>query len=313
MLSYALRRLIWMIWVLAIVSILSFLLVHLAPGDVARVIGGIKASEETIQKIREQLELDKPIPLQFIYFLKKLFTGELQSLYARRSVFEIIMYKLPVTASVALGALVVALLIGFPLGLIAAVKQGSWVDRIGVMTATLGVSIPTFWLGMNLILLFAVQLKWLPSGGFVRITEDFGGWVRSIIMPSFSLGFVQAALLARMTRSCVLEVLKEDYVTTARAKGLRESIVLLRHALRNAMITIITVVGLIFGLLLGGAVVTEQVFTLPGVGRMVVEAVSRRDYPTVQGVLIFIAFAYASVNLLVDLVYAFLDPRIRYD
>jgi peptide/nickel transport system permease protein len=166
---------------------------------------------------------------------------------------------------------------------------------------------------MNLILFFAVQLKWLPSGGFVRITEDFGGWLRSIIMPSFSLGFVQAALLARMTRSCVLEVLKEDYITTARAKGLRESFVLLRHALRNAMITIITVVGLIFGLLLGGAVVTEQVFTLPGVGRMVVEAVSRRDYPTVQGVLIFIAFAYAAVNLIVDLVYAFLDPRIRYD
>ncbi|MBW1695782.1 MAG: ABC transporter permease [Deltaproteobacteria bacterium] len=313
MIAYILRRLIWMMWVLTIVSILSFLLVHLAPGDVARVIGGIKASEETIQKIREQLELDKPLHLQFVYWLKKLFTGELQSLYARRSVFEIIMYKLPVTASIALGALVVALVIGFPLGLIAAVKQGSWLDRIGVMTATLGVSIPTFWLGMNLILFFAVQLKWLPSGGFVRITEDFGGWVRSIILPSFSLGFVQAALLARMTRSCVLEVLKEDYVTTARSKGLRESVVLLRHALRNAMITIVTVIGLIFGLLLGGAVVTEQVFTLPGVGRMVVEAVSRRDYPTVQGVIIFIAFAYASVNLIVDILYAFLDPRIRYD
>ncbi|MBW1962268.1 MAG: ABC transporter permease [Deltaproteobacteria bacterium] len=313
MIAYILRRLIWMMWVLTIVSILSFLLVHLAPGDVARVIGGIKASEETIQKIREQLELDKPLHLQFVYWLKKLFTGELQSLYARRSVFEIIMYKLPVTASIALGALVVALVIGFPLGLIAAVKQGSWLDRIGVMTATLGVSIPTFWLGMNLILFFAVQLKWLPSGGFVRITEDFGGWVRSIILPSFSLGFVQAALLARITRSCVLEVLKEDYVTTARSKGLRESVVLLRHALRNAMITIVTVIGLIFGLLLGGAVVTEQVFTLPGVGRMVVEAVSRRDYPTVQGVIIFIAFAYASVNLIVDILYAFLDPRIRYD
>ena len=172
MLAYALRRLIWMMWVLTIVSILSFLLVHLAPGDVARDIGGIKASEETIQKIREQLELDKPIPIQFIYFLKKLFTGELQSLYARRSVFEIIMYKLPVTASVALGALAVALLIGFPLGLIAAVKQGSWVDRIGVMTATLGVSIPTFWLGMNLILFFAVQLKWLARERFVPAQID---------------------------------------------------------------------------------------------------------------------------------------------
>jgi peptide/nickel transport system permease protein len=313
MLSYAVRRLIWMLWVLTIVAMLSFLLVHLAPGDVARVIGGQKASEETVQRIREQLELDKPLHLQFVYWLRKLFTGELKSLYARRSVFEIILYKLPVTASVALGSLVVAILIGFPLGLIAAVKQGSWADRMGVMTATLGVSIPTFWLGMNLILLFAVHLDWLPSGGFVRITESFWGWVKSIIMPSFSLGFVQAALLARMTRSCVLEVLKEDYITTARSKGLRENVILLRHALRNAMITIITVIGLIFGLLLGGAVVTEQVFTLPGVGRLVVEAVSRRDYPTVQGILIFIAFSYATVNLIVDLMYALLDPRIRYE
>jgi peptide/nickel transport system permease protein len=312
MVSYTIRRLLWMLVTLGLVSILAFLLIHLAPGDIASEIAGDYASEESIETIRENLGLNRPLHIQYIEFIRKLLTGELNSLTARTGVIQIILYKLPVTASIALGSFIVALFIGIPLGFASAVWENSWIDRLGMVIATVGVSVPAFWLGMNLINWFAIKLPWLPSGGFVHITDDVVGWVRSITLPSISLGFAQAALLARMTRSSLLEVLRDDYVRTARAKGLNERTVIVKHALRNSIITIVTVVGLIFGILLGGSVITEQVYTLPGVGRLIVQAVARRDYPTVQGILIFVAFVYANVNLLVDLTYAFLDPRIRY-
>jgi peptide/nickel transport system permease protein len=301
-----------MVGVLIIVAIMAFSLIHMAPGDPARVLAGDKGTEERVEKIRHQLGLDKPLHTQFLSWVRKLFTNELRSIYSRRPVMTLILYKLPVTASIAMGAFVVCLIIGFPLGLISAVHEGTWIDRLGVVIATIGVSAPSFWIGMNLIVVFAIYLHWLPSCGFVHISESFLGWLRSITLPALSLGFAQAALVTRMTRSSVLEVLNDDYVRTARAKGLEEKIVLLKHVVRNAMITIVTVIGLVFALLMGGAVVTEQVFTIPGLGRLIIEAVTRRDYPTVQGVVLFIAFFFTAVNLMVDLLYAFLDPRIKY-
>ena len=312
MFSYVLRRLISLLGVMAIVAVLAFLLIHITPGDPAQVMLGEEATEEGIARVRAQLGLDEPLHVQFYQWFEKLFTGDLVSIYTRQPVLETIVSRLPVTASVSLGALVVAVVIGFPLGLLAAVFRGTWIDGVGIVIASLGVAIPTFWLGMNMIFLLSVTLRWLPSGGYVPLAESPIGWLKAIAMPAFSLGFVQAALLARITRSCVVDVLKEDYVRTARSKGMRERVIVLRHALPNAFNTILTVIGLIVGLLMSGAVVTEQVFTLPGIGRLLIEAVTARDYTVVQAVIILAAFTYAFINLIVDLLYAFVDPRITY-
>lgn len=312
MFSYIVRRLVSLVGVMALVAVLAFLLIHITPGDPAQVMLGEEATAEAIERVRAQLGLDAPLHIQFVQWFDKLFRGELMSIYTRQPVVEAIMSRLPVTASVSLGALLVAVAIGFPLGLLSAVYRGTWIDGLGMVIASTGVAIPPFWLGMNMIFLLAVTWQWLPSGGYVPFGESPVGWVKSIAMPSFSLGFVQAALLARMTRSCVVDVLNEDYVRTARSKGIRERLVVLRHALPNALNTILTVIGLIVGLLMSGAVVTEQVFTLPGIGRLLIGAVTNRDYTIVQAVIIFAAFTYALINLVVDLLYAFVDPRITY-
>jgi peptide/nickel transport system permease protein len=219
---------------------------------------------------------------------------------------------LPVTVYLATYSLLISIFVGVPLGVVAAVRRGKWVDRLASMLAVVVLSMPSFWLGLNLIFIFAVELRWLPSSGFTPLSEGVVASIKSLTLPAISLGMVQAALITRMTRSSMLDVLGQDYTRTARAKGLPERIVIYRHALKNAMIPTLTVIGLVVGILLGGAVIIEEVFSLPGIGQLVVTAVTRRDYPTVQGAIFFVAFMYLIVNQLVDVAYRLVDPRIKY-
>ena len=314
MLSYVIRRLLGLIPVLILVAIAAFLLVYLVPGDPAMVMLGSDASPQQLQALRTQLGLDRSMPEQFVLWVGQVLRGNLgESFFLGRPVTQALLERLPATLQLAVLSLFFALLIGIPSGLLAAVRQNTWWDQIVMAVAIGGVSIPSFWLGLALILVFSVTLGWLPSGGYEPLWEDFWGGLRALILPSISLGVMQAALIARMTRSSMLEVLRQDYVRTARAKGLHHWTVIVRHALKNAMIPIITTTGTAFGVLLGGAVVVETVFTYPGLGRLVVLAVQRRDYPLVQGALLMISVIYVMVNLLVDMLYGAFDPRIKYE
>lgn len=312
--AYVVRRLLGLIPVMLLVAVMSFLLIHIVPGDPAMVMLGNEASPEQVQALRQDMGLDRPLPAQFALWVSHVVQGNLgESIFLGRSVAQALTERLPATLQLALLALVLAVVIGIPAGLIAAVKQNTVWDQAVMVTAMAGISIPSFWLGLALILVFSVQLRWLPSGGYVPLWEDFWGSLRTLALPAVSLGFMQAALIARMTRSSMLEVLRQDYIRTARSKGLGQRVVITKHALKNAMLPIITVIGTAFGVLLGGAVVVETVFTYPGLGRLVVLAVQRRDYPLVQGALLLIALIYVLVNLIVDLLYCAFDPRIQYD
>jgi peptide/nickel transport system permease protein len=296
------------------VAITSFVLVYLVPGDPAMVMLGSDATPEQLQSLRAQMGLDRSLPEQFILWSGQALRGNLgDSFFLGRPVTQALLERLPATMQLALLSLLFSLLIGIPAGIVAAVRQNSWWDQVVMVTAMGGISIPSFWLGLALILLFSVQLGWLPSGGYVPLWEEFWRGLQVLILPSVSLGFMQAALIARMTRSSMLEVLRQDYVRTAKAKGLAGAHVILRHALKNAMIPVITTIGTAFGVLLGGAVIVEIVFTYPGLGRLVVLAVQRRDYPLVQGALLMTSVIYVGVNLLVDLLYSVFDPRIKYE
>ncbi len=312
MIRYTIRRLIALIPALALVAVLTFLVIHIVPGDPAGAMLGTEATAERIAQLRQQLGLDKPLPQQFVEWLSRALRGDLgQSFYLRQPVTESLMERLPLTLTLASFALAVSLAIGIPAGIIAAIFQNRPADAGVMAVAVLGISFPSFWLGLNFIYLFGVVLRWFPTGGYVPLTENLTAGLRHLCLPSVSLGILQAALIARITRSSMLEVLRQEYVRTARAQGLAEARVIVRHALSNAMISIITVVGLAFGILLGGAVVIETVFTLPGIGRLVVNAVARRDYPIIQGALLMAATSYIIVNMVVDLLYAYFDPRIR--
>jgi peptide/nickel transport system permease protein len=314
MILYVVRRLLGVVPVLALVAITSFLLVYLVPGDPAMVMLGSDATPEQLQSLRAQMGLDRSLPEQFILWSGQALRGNLgDSFFLGRPVTQALLERLPATMQLAMLSLLFSLLIGIPAGIVAAVRQNSWWDQVVMITAMGGISIPSFWLGLALILLFSVQLGWLPSGGYVPLWEEFWRGLRVLILPSVSLGFMQAALIARMTRSSMLEVLRQDYVRTAKAKGLTGSHVILRHTLKNAMIPVITTIGTAFGVLLGGAVIVEIVFTYPGLGRLVVLAVQRRDYPLVQGALLMTSVIYVAVNLLVDLLYSVFDPRIKYE
>ncbi|MFA5027492.1 MAG: ABC transporter permease [Candidatus Methylomirabilota bacterium] len=314
MILYVLRRLLGVVPVLALVAITSFLLVYLVPGDPAMVMLGSDATPEQLQMLRTQMGLDRSLPEQFVLWAGQALRGNLgESFFLGRPVTQALLERLPATMQLAVLSLFFSLLIGIPTGIVAAVRQNSWWDQVVMVTAMGGISIPSFWLGLALILLFSVQLGWLPSGGYVPLWEDFGRGLQVLVLPSISLGFMQAALIARMTRSSMLEVLRQDYVRTARAKGLAGSRVILRHALKNAMIPVITTIGTAFGVLLGGAVIVEIVFTYPGLGRLVVLAVQRRDYPLVQGALLMTSVIYVAVNLAVDMLYSVFDPRIKYE
>jgi peptide/nickel transport system permease protein/oligopeptide transport system permease protein len=306
MLSYVIKRLLSMIPVLIGISILLFFMLRMLPGDPAQVLAGQMASPEEIATIRTQLGLDRPIYEQYLSYLGRLMRLDLgRSARTQNPVIEEIWARLPNTVLLAVVAISLACLLGIPAGIISAVRPYTWVDYAVTMGALFGISMPVFWLGMMLVVLFSVILRWLPAGGT-------GGW-QHVVLPSVTLASFVVAFIARMTRSTMLETLAQDYTTTARSKGLKENVVVIKHALKNALIPIVTVVGLQFGLLLGGAVLTETVFAWPGIGRLIVDSILARDYPVIQGTILIFGLLYLLVNLAVDLAYAYIDPRIRYD
>jgi peptide/nickel transport system permease protein len=312
MLLFIVRRLLSAIPVLFVVSLMTFVIMWLVPGDVSAEIGGTDATPQQIQQIREQLGIDRPLLERAINWYGNLLRGDLGHSYLlNRSVVDAVLERLPVTLSLAGLALVLATIMGTLLGILAAVRHNSWVDQGSMVAALIGLSIPDFWFGLVLIILFGVTLGWLPTGGFVPITEDFFGWVRCMTLPALTLAFTQMGVIARMTRSSMLDVLDQDFVRTARAKGMRARTVIFKHALRNALVPIVTVVGVTAGVLLSGAVVIETVFSLPGVGRLIVGSIQRRDFPVIQGGLLVTASIFVFVNIVVDMLYGWLDPRVR--
>ena len=313
MYGYLFRRLLGTIPVMLVVAVFIFLMLRLTPSDPAAVIAGDNATTEQVAQIRTQLGLDRPMVEQFFIWSGKVLRGDLgESFFFKKTVASLIGERIEPTLSLALFTMVLAVLIAVPLGVLAAHRQGSWIDRIVMGFSVLGFSMPSFVVAYLLIYLFAVWLNWLPVQGYQRIAEGLGGWVRGLVLPSLTLSVIFVALIARMTRTSMLEVLSEDYIRTARAKGQSERKVLFRHALRNAAVPIVTVIGLAVALLIGGVIVTESVFTIPGLGRLTVDAVLARDYPTIQAVILLFSFVYVMINLTVDMMYTLLDPRIRY-
>jgi len=306
MLNYLIKRLLSTIPVLIGISLLLFFMLRLLPGDPAQVLAGQMATPQEIENIRQQLGLDRPIYEQYANYLSRLVRFDLgRSARTQNPVTEEIWARLPNTLLLSVVAITLACLFGIPAGIISAVRPYSWIDYLVTTSALFGMSMPVFWLGLMLVVIFSIILKWLPAGGT-------GNW-QHVILPSITLAAFVVAFIARMTRSTMLETLSQDYTTTARSKGLQERVVVIKHALKNAMIPIITVVGLQFGLLLGGAVLTETVFAWPGLGRLIVDSILARDYPVIQGTILIFGLLYIMVNLVVDLIYALVDPRIRYD
>ena len=313
MYAFLARRLAATIPVLLIVSVLVFLMLRLTPGDPAAVLAGDAASTEQIAQIRTSLGLDRSIPEQFVIWFGHTITGDLgQSFYYKTNVATLIGQRIEPTLSLALVTITIAVLVAVPLGVLAAWRFGSWLDRGLMGFSVLGFSIPVFVLAYLLIWGVSLKLGWLPVQGYKRLADGFGPWLYHLTLPAITLSVIYIALIARVTRASVLETLGEDYIRTARAKGLPESSVLMRHALANAAVPIATVIGIGIALLIGGVVVTESVYAIPGLGRLTVDAVLARDFPTIQGVILLFSVVYVGINLLVDLSYVFFDPRIRY-
>ncbi|MBM3518471.1 MAG: ABC transporter permease [Alphaproteobacteria bacterium] len=313
MTGYVIYRLLAMAPVLFIVTLISFSIMQFVPGDPALVIAGAEATAEQVERIRTQLGLNRPFHEQLLAWYGGLVRADLgHSILLGRTVTEAIAERLPVTVSLALYAIVLSLIVGLGTGVVAALRHNSWVDQLCMTLSLIGVSLPNFWLAIMLIVLFAVQLGWLPTGGYVPISQDFFGWLQSATLPAVSLALMQMGLIARITRSTMLETLRQDYIRTARAKGLPPHVVVGKHALRNVMIPVVTVAGITVSLLISGAVVIETVFSVPGIGRLVASAILRRDYPVIQGGLLVSAAIVMAINLAVDLAYAWLDPRVRY-
>ena len=309
-----LRRLASALPILLIVSLITFGMIHLIPGDPAVAIAGMSATAEQIANIRHDLGLDQPLLTQLWRWYANLCAGDLgRSLLLGQPVPRVMAERLPVTLALAGYALVLTLLFGLITGIVAALRQNTWVDQLAMVLAMIGISLPNFYLGLLMIILFAVELRWLPTGGYIALTTDPLGWLATSTMPAISQALLLSGLLARITRSTMLEVLRQDYIRTARAKGLPNSRVVLKHALANALIPITTVVGIIISLLISGSVVTETLFSIPGVGQLLTQAVLNRDYPMVQGGLLITTALLVFVNIVVDVCYALLDPRVRYD
>jgi peptide/nickel transport system permease protein len=312
MLTFLGHRLLQLIPTLFFVSVLIFSLQQLLPGDPALIMAGEERDPEVIAQIRKQYRLDQPIPVQYVYWIKGVLTGDLgESLRIKVPVRDLILEKLPVTLQLASMAIAIALAIGVGAGIVSAVKKDSAWDYGANVFALWGLSTPNFWLGIMLIFLFSVELGWLPASGYVRLSEDWRASLAATIMPAFVLGNAFAAILMRHTRSAMLQVLESDYVRTARAKGLLERSVILKHAMRNALTPVITLGALQFGELLSGAVLTEQIFSIPGFGKLIVDAVFNRDYAVVQGVVLITATTYIMLNLLADIAYILVNPRLR--
>jgi len=309
---FLVRRLLQMVPVLFFVSLIIFVLINLVPGDAARLFLGEEAPPDALVALRHEMGLDRPLYTQYLRWVGNLLRGDFgHSFKDNRQVLPTLLQKVPITAELSAAALLIGWSIALPAGVLAAWRRRTAVDYSASAAALTGLSIPNFWLGIMLIYLFAVNLRWLPASGFVPITQDLGRNLRSLIMPAFVLGLVLAAVVMRQLRSSMLDVLSADYVRTANAKGLGERVVLIRHALRNAVIPVITVMGIQLGTLLGGAVITETIFALPGLGRLAVESIYGRDYQMLEGVVLFSAFSILLINLMVDIIYSLLDPRIK--
>ena len=313
MAAYLLRRLLATIPVMGVVALFVFALLRLSPGDPAAVIAGDYARPADVQRIRQQLGLDQPLHVQLAIWLGHVLRGDLgTSIFSGLPVTTLIGQRLEPTLALTVCTMAIAVLLAVPLGVVAAWQAGTWIDRLVMVVAVLGFSVPVFWLGFLLIYSFAVQLEVLPVQGYVSFRQGLVPCLKHLVLPSCTLGLVYMALIARMTRASVLEVLREDYIRTAHAKGLQPHVVLLWHALKNAALPIVTVIGVGVALLIGGVVVTESVFAIPGLGRLTVDAILHRDYPVIQGIILVFSGVYVLVNLLVDVAYTFLDPRIRY-
>lgn len=309
------KRLGQAIPVLALVAILAFCLMHLLPGDPAVVIAGQDASPAAIDRIRTELGLDQPLPVQLLSWFARIAQGDFgRSLVLNQPVVSAIAERLPVTLSIAFVALLVTLPVGLLLGVLAAYFRNSWVDSAVMATALVGVSVPSFWIGILSVNLFSVKLGLVPSGGYAPLGQaGFRPWLLSLLQPAIVLALFQIGYLARMTRGAMLEILDQDFIRTARAKGLSEWKTIGKHAFRNTLISVVTVTGIIFSLLVGGSVVIEQVFALPGIGRLVVQGIIARDYPLIQGTMLLFGFAFVLINVAVDIIYTLVDPRVRYD
>jgi len=313
MTRYVIQRLLATVPVLVLIAMITFGILHLAPGDPVAVLLGDEATAEEVAQMRTKMGLDRPIYVQFGLWFFQVLQGDLgKSVFSGQPVIEAILERLEPTLALAVFSAILAVLIAIPLGVLAAWRANTWVDRLAMVLSVLGFSIPSFWLGINLIFAFGVQFRLLPVMGYASLSEGLGPFVKHLILPTLTLGLIHAALIARMTRASMLEILREDYIRTARAKGLKERPVLIRHALRNAAISIITIVGLSFAGLVAGVVVTETVFAIPGVGRLVVDAVLHRDYPIIQGAILLVGSLYVFINLAVDLLYTYFDPRVKY-
>lgn len=311
MFGFLARRILIALPTILLISIFVFGMQKLLPGDPVLAMAGEDRDPATLEFLREKYHLNDPVPMQYALWIGNAVQGDLGiSLRTRQPVLELIGEKLPVTVQLAVMALIVALLIGIPAGIVSAYRKGSWIDWTANIAALSGLSIPNFWLGIMLILLVSVRLGWLPASGYTALTEDPLRSIETMLMPAFVLGTGLAATLMRHTRSAMLGVLKSDYVRTARAKGLGEAVVLMKHALRNALVPIVTVTTLLFGELLGGAVLTEQIFTIPGFGKLVVDAVFNRDYAVVQGIVLCTGIAFIAMNILADAAYRILNPRM---
>jgi peptide/nickel transport system permease protein len=313
MLAFIARRLLATLPVLALVAVFVFLMLRLTPGDPAAIIAGDNATPAQIAAIRDQLGLSQPIPVQFMIWAGKLLRGDLgQSFFFKAEVSELIGQRVGPTLALATVTMIITVLVAVPLGVIAAYQHGGWIDRLVMGFSVLGFSVPVFVLGYLLIWVFAIEIKLFPVQGYRSIADGFWPFLHRLILPGITLSVIYIALIARITRASVLEVLGEDYIRTAHAKGLSNRVVLMRHALRNAAVPIVTVIGIGIALLIGGVVVTESVYNIPGLGRLTVDAVLARDYPTIQAVILLFSFVYVLINLLIDLSYTLLDPRIRY-
>ena len=330
---YILRRLLQLVPVLLGISLLVFAFLHLIPGDPAVTMLGDRATPEAVEKLRDRMGLNEPLPLQYLSFLGNLVSFDLgNSIFTGVPILDEIKLRWPATFELSVVSMLIALLLGIPAGVVAAVKKNSWIDNLTMSGSLLGVSMPVYWLGLLLVYLFAVNLQWLPPSGRTAIDATFkpitgffifdtiiqgdfkalGGVISHLILPAVTLSTIPLAIIARITRSAMLEVLSQDYIRTARSKGLKELIVIGKHALKNAMLPVVTIIGLEFGTLLGGAILTETIFSWPGIGSWIYGGILQRDYPVVQGGVVFVAFVFVLINLLVDLSYALLDPRIQY-
>lgn len=314
MLAYILRRLMAVIPVMLMVATIVFLLIHFAPGDPAAMLAGADATMAEIETTRARLGLDKPLHIQLLDWFKGLFTGNLgNSIFYDTPVTQVMARRLEPTLMLVVISIVIASVLGVSVGVVSAIKYGTFTDELITFLSTIGISIPSFWLGMNLILVFGVSLRWIPVSGYVALADGFWACLRSVIAPSVSVALVNCAFIARMTRASMLETLRQDYVRTAKAMGHKDRVVHFKYTLKNAIIPIITVIGICMSATLGGIVVIETIFTIPGMGRLLMQSVLRRDYPLIQGIILYVALAYLFISLVVDVLYAFVNPRIRFE